>query len=112
MRTYLFNTVTTENSSDFWIDRNIVSEFKVQANNFDEAKQKYFEFVENNAYITISKTQQRKANKMYIDTKEGKSIQTGFVLSVVQRLILTINIRKDTFLCGVRLTNYITHFND
>lgn len=81
MRTYLFNTVTTENSSDFWIDRNIVSEFKVQANNLNEAKQKYFEFVENTAYITISKTQQRKANKMYIDTKEGKSIQTGFVFA-------------------------------
>ena len=79
MRTYLFSTVTTENSSDFWIDGNIVSDFKVSANNLNEAKQKYFEFVENTAYITISKSQRIKANKMYIYTKDGKTIQTGFV---------------------------------
>lgn len=79
MKTYLFNTVVTENSNDFWIDRNIVSEFKVNANNLSEAKQKYFEYVYDSAFITISKTQQKKANKMYIDTTDGKTLQAGFV---------------------------------
>lgn len=79
MKQYLFQTTTTENTSDFWIDRNIVNNFIVSANNLNEAKQKYFEFVFDSAYITISKTQQRKANKMYVDTKNGETKQVGFV---------------------------------
>lgn len=51
----------------------------VTANSLSEAKQKYFDFVYCSGYITIYKTQQKKANKMYVDTTDGKTVQTGFV---------------------------------
>lgn len=44
MKTYLFITQVTENSSDFGIDSKIVSDFKVDANDINEAKQKFFRF--------------------------------------------------------------------
>ncbi len=79
MKTFLFNTVTTENKRDFYIDRNIVKDFRVRAKNLHEAKQRYFEFVHDSSYITISKTQRERANKMYIDTDKGATKQVGFV---------------------------------
>lgn len=79
MKTYLFSTQVTENSSDFWIDSKIVSNFKVDANDINEAKHKFFDFVYSSSYITISKTQQKKANKIYVDTKEGETKQIGWV---------------------------------
>lgn len=81
MKTYFFKTTVTENSSDFWIDRDIVKNFTVSANSIIEAKNKYFDFVCDSAYINISKTQRTKAKKMYIDTNNGTCKQIGLVFT-------------------------------
>lgn len=79
MKTYFFETVAVENSSDFYACSDIVKPFKVEANNINEAKNKYLEFVEDSTCIEISKTQKKKSNKIYIDTKDGKTVQSGYI---------------------------------
>ena len=112
MKTFLFQTVVTENSSDFWIDRDIVKDFKVSANNLTEAKKAYFEFVKSESYITISKTQQKKANKMYIDTKSGETVQTGFVFIGSTEVEFSNEWKKRFVSLWCTINEFVNPFND
>lgn len=66
----------------------------------------FLDFVYSSSYITISKTQQKKANKMYVDTKEGETKQIGWVFIGSTEIDFGNQWRKDLFLCGYQLTSW------
>lgn len=84
MNTYILNTKTTmkpHNNKNWWIDRNIVPEFRVSAESITEALKKFREFVEEKCYITISNTAIKTKQPMYVDTKSEEMKQIGYVIT-------------------------------
>lgn len=84
MDKYLFDTTVTMKKHDnkkWWIDGAIIPLIHLSANNLNEALEKYAEIAKEKYYISISPNAMRKKNNMYVDTKEGESIQTGYVIT-------------------------------
>ena len=83
MNKYLFKTTTTMreyNEDKWWIDPNIVKDKYINAENLNEALKEYKDLVET-VYITISDNAIKNKTPMYVDTKDGKSKQIGYVLT-------------------------------
>lgn len=82
MNRYLFETTTTMreyNKEKWWIDPNVIKDMYINAENLNEALEKYKEIVEKQ-YITISDNAIKNKSPMYVDTKDGNSKQIGYVL--------------------------------
>lgn len=84
MKKYLFKTTTTMkeyNNKKWWIDSNIVRDKYINAENLNEALEKYKNLVEEKDYITISNNAMKNKNPMYIDTTDGETKQVGYVIT-------------------------------
>ena len=84
MRTYLFKTTTTMkeyNNKKWWIDSNIVRDKYINAENINEALEKYKNLVEEKEYITISNNAIKNKNPMFVDTTNGETKQVGYVIT-------------------------------
>ena len=84
MKRYLFKTTTTMkeyNNKKWWIDSNIVRDKYINAENINEAIEKYRQLVEENEYILISDNAIKNKNPMYISTVDGKENQVGYVIT-------------------------------
>lgn len=82
MNRYLFETTTTMreyNKEKWWIDPNVIKDMYINAENLNEALEKYKEIVEKQ-YIIISDNAIKNKSPMYVDTKDGHSKQIGYVL--------------------------------
>lgn len=84
MKKYLFKTTTTMkeyNNKKWWIDSNIVRDKYINAENLNEALEKYRELVKENEYILISNNAMKTKSAMYIDTVNGETKQVGYVIT-------------------------------
>ena len=84
MKTYLFKTTTTMkeyNNKKWWIDKDIVRDKYINADSLDKALEEYREFVKESAYIEISNNALKNKSNMYVDTKDGKTKQVGYVIT-------------------------------
>ena len=78
MSVYLFESNTICKNPRFWIDDGIISRKKIAAATLAEACEKYAEEAAA-AGVEISKTQQKRPEKIYIDDKDGKAQQCGYL---------------------------------
>ena len=84
MKNYIFRTTTTMkeyNNRKWWIDRDIVTDKYITAENVTAALEQYRTEVENKHYITISNNALKNKSPMYIDTVDGDVKQVGFVIT-------------------------------
>lgn len=82
--TFLFKTTATMkhyNNKKWWIDRDIVREIRIDADNTRDALQTYREIVQKRDYITISENALKHAEPMYCDTENGGAVQVGYVIT-------------------------------
>lgn len=116
---YQFKTTATMkdyNRRKWWIDSGIIREITIEADSIQNALDQYRETVSDRYYIDISKTALKNKQAMYIDTKSGETLQTGYVItastefsdsdtyrSTVQYIDLwvTINIISNPFKEGI-----------
>lgn len=83
MKKYRFHTCATmkpHNSNRWWIDRGIVSDMLISADNVKEALSAYRERVEEQ-YISISDNAMKRKQAMYRDGVDGSARQVGYVLT-------------------------------
>lgn len=83
MKNYHFHTVTTMkeyNCDKWWIDRDIVKDMIISADSVKEALSAYREKVEEQ-YISISDNAMKRKSAMYRESKDGESVQVGYVLT-------------------------------
>ena len=78
MRKFLFESTTICKNPRFWIDEEIIRRKKIAAASLAEACEKYAEEAAA-AGVTISKTQQKRPEKIYIDDKDGNAQQCGYL---------------------------------
>lgn len=84
MKTYLFKTTTTMkdyNNKKWWIDSKIIKDKYINAENINEALEKYRNIVEEKEYITISNNAIRNKHGMFVDTTDGNAKQVGYVIT-------------------------------
>ena len=84
MSIYRFETTATmkpHNCKKWWIDSGIVRPVQVEAADLKTALQLWRECVQERDYIEISENAIKTRNPMYIDTKGGEAVQTGYVLT-------------------------------
>ena len=82
MKTYLFKTTATMKDKDrekWWIDGDIISDKYIHAETMTDALKQYVDIVDN--YISISNNAIKNKQPMYIDTNDGKTQQTGYVIT-------------------------------
>ena len=80
---YLFKTVTTMkryNNKNWWIDKDIIKNITITADNITAALKQYKEIVSDRFYIDISNNAIKHKNPMYIDTSNGTK-QIGYVIT-------------------------------
>lgn len=80
---FVFKTKATMkpyNCKNWWIDAGIISPKRIAANNLNEALETYASRVQNEEYISISKSAIKRKTAMYIDTVNGVK-QTGYVIT-------------------------------
>ncbi len=83
MKKYIFKTNATMkeyNNKKWWIDKNIITEKHIEAENITEALKIYQKAVEDKHYISISDNALKNKNAMYIYTENG-SKQVGYVIT-------------------------------
>ena len=78
MKEFLFESSTFCKNPRFWIDRDIISHKKIAAATLAEACETYAKEAAA-AGVEISKTQQKRPEKIYIDDKDGNAQQCGFL---------------------------------
>lgn len=84
MAEYIFKTAATmkpHNNKNWWIDRDIIPEKRIAADNVNQALAVFAELVEDNHYISISKTALKNKAEMYRDTVSGEAVQVGYVIT-------------------------------
>ena len=78
MSIYLFESTTICKNPRFWIDEDIIRRKKIAAATLAEACEQYAEAAAA-AGVEISKTQQKRPEKIYIDDKDGNTHQCGYL---------------------------------
>ena len=78
MKEFLFESCTVCKNPRFWIDKDIISRKKIAAATLAEACEKYAKEADA-AGVEISKTQQKRPEKIYIDDKDGNAQQCGYL---------------------------------
>ena len=74
-------TMKPHNSKKWWIDSGIIRPVTIQAENINDALKQYQTIVKDRFYVDVSDNAIKHKNKMYIDTKNGETIQTGYVIT-------------------------------
>ena len=86
MKRYIFKTSTTMkpyNNDKYWIMNDVIQEKRIKAGNILEALKQYQTRVKNDDHIIISDTAIKNREPMYYDSKEGETIQDGYVLTAL-----------------------------
>jgi len=84
MEKYLFKTQTSMkdyNRDKWWISYDYVGQIEIEAISLKDALEKYAQIVEEKHCIGISKNALKTKRPMFIDTKDGRTIQTGYVIT-------------------------------
>ena len=84
MSIYRFETTATMkpyNNKKWWIDADIVRPVKIEAADLKTALQLWRDKVQERDYIQISNNALKSRSPMYIDGKDGKPVQVGFVIT-------------------------------
>lgn len=82
--TYIFKTTATMkeyNNKKWYIDGDIVSDMRIDADSVKNALEIYRERVEEKHYINISKNALKNKSKMFIDTSDESTKQVGYVIT-------------------------------
>ena len=82
--TYIFKTTATMkeyNNKKWYIDGDIVSDMRIDADSVKNALEIYRERVEEKHYINISKNALENKSKMFIDTSDESTKQVGYVIT-------------------------------
>lgn len=82
-KTYLFKTNATMKENDsrnWWIDKDIISDKHITAESLKDALKNYAKAAEENG-VSISENAIKNKNGMYIDMKDGTSKQIGYVIT-------------------------------
>ena len=83
MKTFIFNTTCTMkeyNNKKWWIDSNIIPEYRISETSLQAALVRFVEHCENHG-VTISNNAIRRKSGMYVDTKSGETKQVGYVIT-------------------------------
>ena len=83
MKEFLFESCTVCKNPRFWIDEDIISRKRIYAETIAEACEKYAEEAAF-AGVEISKTQQKRPAKIYIDDKDGNAQQCGYLFKATK----------------------------
>lgn len=83
MKEFLFESTTFCKNPRFWIDEDIISRKRIYAETISEACEKYAEEAAF-AGVEISKTQQKRPEKIYIDDKDGNTHQCGYLFKAIK----------------------------
>ena len=78
MSIYLFESTTFCKNPRFWINRDIISQKIIPAATLAEACEKYAKEAAADS-VEISKTQQKRPAKIYVDDKDGNAQQCGYL---------------------------------
>lgn len=81
---YLFNTTTTMkeyNHEKWWIESDIIKQLEIESDSLKNALAEYKNKVKEKYYIEISKNAIKNKQPIYIDTPEGNSKQTGYIIT-------------------------------
>lgn len=81
---YIFKTTATmkpHNCKNWWIDRDIIREKRIEAENVREALELYRESVNDLDGVEISRSAIKNREPMYIDRADGEPEQIGFVIT-------------------------------
>lgn len=82
--TYIFKTTATMkeyNNKKWYIDGDIVSDMRIDADSVKNALEIYRERVEEKHYINIFKNALENKSKMFIDTSDESTKQVGYVIT-------------------------------
>jgi hypothetical protein len=82
MKTYLFKTTATMKDNDqekWWIDRNIINDKYIHAKTIEDALKQYVNIVDD--CVSISNNAIKNRQPMFIDKKDGKTQQIGYVIT-------------------------------
>lgn len=79
MKSYVFafTVVPTDNS---WQSPYRNESERISADSLKEAKEKFYNVLNNRYYLSVSANAKKTARKMYCDTKDGSVKQTGIVI--------------------------------
>jgi hypothetical protein len=84
MNKYIFKTTATMkpyNEEKWWIDPGIIREKTIEAENVNQALEKYKEIVEEKEFVIISANALKTKEPMYVDAKPGTPKQVGYVIT-------------------------------
>lgn len=71
---YIFKTTATMkeyNNKKWWIDGDIISDMRINADSVENALEIYRERVEEKRYISISRNAIKNKSEMFVDTPDG-----------------------------------------
>lgn len=81
---YIFKTTATMkeyNNKKWWIDGNIISDMRINADSVKNALEVYRERVEEKYYISISRNAIKNKSEMFVDTSNDGAKQVGYVIT-------------------------------
>ena len=81
---YIFKTTATMkeyNNKKWYIDDDIISDMRIDADSVENALEIYRERVEEKHYITISKNAIKNKSEMFADLSDGSVKQVGYVIT-------------------------------
>ena len=77
MKTYLFTTLTEVCSLGYWVDGNIIPQYKITANNKEDALHKFLKLIDKEQEIKTTEDDLQSKQPML----RGKGIEVGYVMS-------------------------------
>ncbi len=81
---YIFKTTATMkeyNNKKWYIDGDIISDMRINADSVKNALEIYRERVKEKNYITISKNAIKNKSEMFVDLSDGGTKQVGYVIT-------------------------------
>lgn len=84
MSIYRFETTATMkeyNNKKWWIDAEIISDMRINADSVENALEVYRERVEEKHGITISRNAIKNKSEMFVDLPDGSAKQVGYVIT-------------------------------
>lgn len=81
---YIFKTTATMkeyNNKKWWIDGDIISDMRINADSVENALEIYRERVEEKHYISISRNAIKNKSEMFVDMPDGGAKQVGYVIT-------------------------------
>ena len=81
---YIFKTTATMkeyNNKKWWIDGDIISDMRINADSVENALEIYWERVEEKHYINISKNAIKNKSEMFVDLSDRSVKQVGYVIT-------------------------------